>query len=154
LAITAESVQTSNVRSAMEFAMRARHRRDDLASIPLFRDVPSRQRRALTQGAVRLDVAAGYTLFDEDSEGHEFVAVLEGQVEVRRDGELVALLGAGEYLGEAALLTHEGRNASATARTRATIVCIGQSDFAAVIERWPSIAEAIRVTAGERREGA
>ena len=124
--------------------------RDDLASIPLFRHVPRRRRRALVRGAVRLDVPAGHVLFDEDSEGHEFVAVLGGEVEVRRDGVVVAELSAGDYLGEGAVLTRTHRNASAVARTDATIVCIGASDFEDVEARWPAVAEEIRATASQR----
>jgi CRP-like cAMP-binding protein len=132
--------------------MRARHRRDDLASIPLFDGVPRRERRALSQGAVRLDLPEGYRLFAHGSEGHEFVAVLDGHVEVHRNGDVVAVLGAGEYLGEAALMTREHRNAGATARTKATVVCIGPSDFRDLVSRHPVIAEAIRTTAAHRRQ--
>ena len=101
-------------------------------------------------GAVRLEVPAGHVLFDEDSEGHEFVAVLGGEVEVRRDGAVVAELSAGDYLGEGAVLTRTHRNASAVARTDATIVCIGASDFEDVEARWPAVAEEIRATASQR----
>jgi CRP-like cAMP-binding protein len=133
--------------------MPARDRHDELAQVPLFRDVPRRQRRALSRQAVRLEVPTGYPLFEEGSEGHEFVAVLAGQVEVRRDGATVAVLGAGDYLGEAALMTHEHRNAAAVARTDADILCIGQSDFADLITRFPAIADEIRTTSEQRREG-
>src|SRR6478735_589728 len=104
--------------------------RDDLASIPLFRHVPRRRRRAIARGAVRLEVPAGHVLFDEDSEGHELVAVL---------------------VGEGAVLTRTHRNASAIARTDATIVCIGASDFEDVEARWPAVAEEIRATVSQRQ---
>jgi CRP/FNR family transcriptional regulator, cyclic AMP receptor protein len=131
--------------------MPTRDRHDDLAQVPLFRDIPRRRRRALSRQAIRLEVPTGSALFEENSEGHEFVAVLGGQVEVRRDGATVAVLGPGDYLGEAALMTHEHRNASAVARTDAEILCIGQSDFAELVARWPSIAEEIRTTSEQRR---
>ena len=131
-----------------------RHSRDDLAQIPLFRHLSRRRRRALARGAVRLDLPAGYVLFDEGSEGHEFVAVLGGEIEVRRDGEVVAALTAGDYLGEAALVTRTRRNASAVTRTDATIVCIGAADVADVASRAPAVAEEIRVTAARRQTPA
>jgi CRP-like cAMP-binding protein len=131
--------------------MSPRDRHDDLAQVPLFRDVPRRRQRALCRQGVHLEVPAGYVLFNEDSEGHEFVAVLEGQVEVRRDGEAVAVLRRGDYFGEAALMTREHRNASAVTRTDTEILCIGESDFADLVNRWPAIAEEIRA-ASERRQ--
>jgi CRP-like cAMP-binding protein len=130
--------------------MSPRDRHDDLAQVPLFRDPPRRRQRALCRQAVRLEVPAGYVLFNEDSEGHEFVAVLEGQVEVRRNSDVVAVLGPGEYLDEGALVTREHRNASAVARTDAEILCIGQSDFADLLARSPEIAEEIRATSARR----
>jgi CRP-like cAMP-binding protein len=130
--------------------MPAHDRQDDLAQVPLFRDVPRRRRRALSRQAVRLEVPTGYDLFEEGSEGHEFVAVLGGQVEVRRDGATIAVLGPGDYLGEAALMTHEHRNAAAVARTPADILCIGQSDFADLIAHFPAIADEIRATSEQR----
>jgi CRP-like cAMP-binding protein len=132
--------------------MPAGDRRDDLAQVPLFRDVPRRRRRALNRQAVRLTVPAGHALFDDDSEGHEFVALLGGHVEVRRDGATVAVLARGDYLGEAALMTREHRNASAVARTDAEILCIGESDFADLISHFPAIADEIRATSEQRRE--
>jgi len=124
---------------------------DDLASIPLFRHVPRRRRRALARRAVRLEMPAGHVLFDEDSEGHEFVVVLGGEVEVRRADDVVAVLAAGDCLGEGAVMTRTHRNASAVARTKATIVCIGAADFEDVEARWPEVAEEIRATAAQRQ---
>jgi CRP-like cAMP-binding protein len=137
----------------MECAM-ALHRRDDLATVPLFRHLSRRRRRALSRGAVRLELPAGDVLFDEGSEGHEFVAVLSGEVEVTRVGHEVAVLGEGEYLGEAALTTRTHRNATAIARTDATIVCIGPADFDAVRARSAEIDAELRATAARRQAGS
>ena len=126
--------------------------RDDLEKVPLFRDLSRRQRQALSRGAVRVPVPAGCVLFNEDSEGHELVVVLEGAVEVRRDGVQIAELGPGDYFGEVALVKHARRNATAVARSEGTIiVCIGQEEFAGVVKRFPEIAKLVKETSDARQ---
>jgi CRP/FNR family cyclic AMP-dependent transcriptional regulator len=124
--------------------------RDDLAQVPLFADLSRRQRQALSRGAVRLEVPEHYTLFAEDGEGHEFVVVLDGTVDVLRGDTVVATLGKGDYFGEVALVDHTHRNASAVARTTATVICIGQDEFSDLVSRFPRIARAVHETSANR----
>lgn len=134
-------------------------RYDDLARFPLFVDLPRDRRSALARPAVRIELSQGDQLFEEGSEGHEFVAVIEGRVVVRHGDVRVATLEAGDYLGEAALVDHAHRNATAEADCDETvIVCVGQDEFKALVDEFPHVAEAIRATASarapERQDGA
>jgi CRP-like cAMP-binding protein len=113
------------------------HHRDYLDGVPLFDGLSRRQRRKLSRGAVKVEVDAGQTLFDEGSEGHELVVLLSGSVDVLRDGVHIATLGPGTSVGESALLTREHRNASVVARTDTEIVCLGQDDVDALASRSP-----------------
>jgi CRP-like cAMP-binding protein len=127
-------------------------RYDDLGHCALFAAVPAARRDELARGAVRIELADGEVLFDEGSEGHEFVLVVQGRVVVAHDGADVAKLGQGEYLGEAALLDHAHRNATARADCDDTvIICIGQAEFKAVVDQFPQIGEEVRRTAEARR---
>jgi len=126
-------------------------RYEDLEHCTLFNGVPANRRDALARGAVRVELGAGELLFDEGSEGHEFVLVVEGRVVVRRGDAVVATLGDGDYLGEAALLDHARRNASASADCDGTvIVCIGQAEFQTLVDEFPSVGAAIHHTDDER----
>jgi CRP-like cAMP-binding protein len=130
-------------------------RYEDLERCALFAGVPAKRRDALARGAVRIELGAGELLFDEGSEGHEFVLVVKGRVVVRHGDETVATLGEDDYLGEAALLDHARRNATARADCDDTvIVCIGQDEFQALVDEFPSIGEAIRHTDDARTVGS
>jgi len=126
-------------------------RYEDLEHCALFAGVPAKRRDELARGAVRVELGAGELLFDEGSEGHEFVLVVKGRVVVRRGDETVAVLGEDEYLGEAALLDHARRNATARADCDDTvIVCIGQDEFKALVDEFPSIGAVIHHTDDSR----
>ena len=43
---------------------------------------------------------------------HEFFVILDGEVEVPKDGEHLADLGPGDFFGEIALIEHDRRTAS------------------------------------------
>jgi CRP-like cAMP-binding protein len=86
----------------------------------------------------------------EGGAGHEFVVVLEGDVEVRQGDDVIATCGAGEYFGEISLIEHRPRTATVVATSPAVLDVIGQRDFAELLAEEPAIAEQIRATAAQR----
>jgi CRP-like cAMP-binding protein len=70
----------------------------------------------LLQEVTLREAAAGETLFEEGAPTTGVAAVLEGQVEVRRNGRTLAMLGPGSVLGELSLfLPAASRTATAVA---------------------------------------
>ena len=65
--------------------------------------------------------AAGATLVEEGSSGHEFYLILEGRATVRKGTRKIATLGPGQYFGELAVLDPAPRNASVVAESLSTI---------------------------------
>jgi CRP-like cAMP-binding protein len=121
-----------------------------LARVPLFRDLSKRHLRQVRSLATTVDVAPGRVLTREGGTGHEFIIVLEGEVEVRQDDEVVATCRAGDYVGEIALLEHRPRTATVVATSPAVLDVIGQREFADLLAEEPQIAEQIRATAAQR----
>jgi len=76
-----------------------------------------------------VSVSSGTELAWEGSRPSQLVLILEGEVEVVRDGEVIALLGPGSVLGEITTLgvTRE-QIASATMRTAGRVAAAGPSD--------------------------
>jgi CRP-like cAMP-binding protein len=121
-----------------------------LAQVPLFAELPQHQRSVIAQLAKRVEVPAGGLLTREGDEGHEFMMVLEGELDVRHGDRLVATLRPGSFLGEIALLDHRPRTATVTATTPAVVEVIGRSGFALALAQAPELSEQLLAVMARR----
>ena len=117
----------------------ARHD-DTLRQIPLFSDFDRNELEHIHKVATELQLSADRVLIHEGSMGHEMLVVLEGTLEVTREGEHVADIGPGGFVGELALLCHRPRNASVRAKTDARVIHIDGRGFTALLEDVPHLA--------------
>jgi CRP/FNR family transcriptional regulator, cyclic AMP receptor protein len=123
---------------------------DEITAVRLFRSVPRSRRAELARLADRITVPAGTVLARQDALAHEFFAIVEGLVEVSRDGEVVALLGAGDFFGEIALIGNPYRTATAVAVSDVDLVVIARREFRSMLTRFPEIAMTILAKATRR----
>jgi CRP-like cAMP-binding protein len=121
-----------------------------LARVPLFKDLSKKHLEKIASLATRIDGQAGKTLTREGEPGHEFIIVLDGEVEVRHGDEVITTRGAGDYIGEISLLEQRPRTATVVAKTPVIIEVIGQREFSTLLADEPEIAESIKATADER----
>lgn len=121
-----------------------------LKRAPLFSDCSKSELAALATTADELDLREGAVLTREGSSGREFFVLIEGTVRVTRSGRKIAELGAGDWLGEIALLTSSPRTATATATTPVRILVVTDRAFKRVVEQMPSIALKVLASVGER----
>ena len=77
---------------------------------------------------------AGDVIIRQGDAGEEFFLISDGTVEVMREGHDVASLGAGDFFGEASLITGEPRNATVVAKDNLDTYVLGEADFRAAIE--------------------
>jgi len=113
---------------------------DHLREVPLFSRLSNHDLDHLAAVATELNVDAGKVLLKEGSTALEMFVVLEGELEVTRDGEHVADLGPGAFAGELALLAHTPRTSTVTAKTKTTIIHIDGRAFTPLLEEAPQIA--------------
>ena len=97
-----------------------------------------------------IDVSAGRELIRQGEPGGEFMVVLDGEAEVRRDGRVIAVRGSGSFFGETALLLDRPRNASVVAKTDMTIEVISRSDFRRLLEEYPDLHRPLLKATAER----
>lgn len=114
-----------------------------LARVPLFAALPKEPRRVIAELATRVEAPAGEVLTRQGEEGREFIILLDGEVEVTRDGELIATLGPGSHFGEIALIAHGPRTATVTATTPVTVETIGRSGFSLALAEVPGLSDAL-----------
>ena len=122
----------------------------DLQSIPLFEALPRDARGVIAQHADEIDVDEGTELVRQGEWAYEFFVIREGSAEVRRDGEHVADLGPGDFLGEMGIVSKATRNATVTATTDSRVIVMTEQDFRSMSRSNPDIAGRIQAAVEER----
>ncbi len=113
---------------------------DHLTPVPLFAGLNEDELDAVAYAATQLDYKAGKVLMRQGELAHEMFIVLEGTLEVTRDGEHIADIGAGGFAGELALVTNHHRNSTVAAKTDVSVLHIDGREFSSVLEAAPLIA--------------
>lgn len=121
-----------------------------LKRVPLFAGCSKKELESLAAIADELDLGQGATLTREGQPGREFFVLVEGTVQVTRGAETVGELGAGDWLGEIALLTKAPRTATVKATSPLRVLVVTDRAFRQVVEATPSIAVKMLERLGER----
>jgi CRP-like cAMP-binding protein len=121
-----------------------------LRSIPLFDSLPSQARSAIAQHADQLDVPEGTELARQGDFAYEFFVIEEGSAEVLRDGDPIAELGPGDFLGEMGIVGKVVRNATVRTTSPARVIVMTEQDFRSMARANPDVAGRIE-TAVEQR---
>ena len=127
---------------------------DLLKEVPLFARCSKADLRQIATLADEIDVDEGRTLIREGAYGQEFFVVVDGSLRVSRKGKRVADLGAGDVVGEIALVADVPRTATVTASTPAHVLVLTDRGFRDLLAQSPSIATSILQTLGERLHSA
>jgi CRP-like cAMP-binding protein len=121
-----------------------------LATVPWLEGLTRRQLQLVSQTTTRLEVPSGHVLAREGRPGYEFMALLDGTVEVRHAGRVVATRGRCDYVGEIALLTGYPRTATVVATTPVVVDVVGKREFLALVAEIPQLAERFYATMPRR----
>jgi CRP-like cAMP-binding protein len=116
----------------------------------LFSSLSKKEIRQISQLATPLEQPAGAVLVKEGKVGHEFIIVLEGEIEIRKGDQVIATRGPGSYIGEIALIDHRPRTATVVATTPVSIEVIGQREFAELLVDVPELSQQILATVAAR----
>ncbi|MDG2025814.1 MAG: cyclic nucleotide-binding domain-containing protein [Acidimicrobiales bacterium] len=122
-----------------------------LKNVPLFSQTTARQRKNIARIGKTVTWSAGSTPIEQGSEAVAFFLILDGRVEVVRDGTTVAQLGPGHFVGEIALLTGDLRTADANALSDSTVFALGRSAFSRAIKADPAMALVLLSALDERQ---
>jgi CRP-like cAMP-binding protein len=133
---------------------------ESLRAVPLFAELSDRDLRQLAQSMHEKSYAAGQEVVTEGEGGIGFFVILEGSAHASVGGQQQAVLRAGDYFGEIALLDGELRSASITADEG--LRCAGMTawHFRPFVKDHPDVAWALlkvlarRLRAAEARRGA
>lgn len=135
--------------------IRSRTRRDPLGTLPLFAPASDAMVARAASLLTGVTVPAGTVLLREGHPGRQFVLVQEGMVRVTRgtgpETEELAVLGAGQYVGEMSLLEGGLAAATVTTLTEVTAYVASAQEFATLLADLPELRDGVTRTAAQRR---
>ena len=124
---------------------------DALAKAPLFRNLSRSDLVALARVTEDLEFEEGKVLAREGDIGHEFFVIVDGEVDVAKDGTVVRKLGAGDFFGEIALIWESPRRtATVTAAEHVRLFVLTRQAFRGLIDHHPDIEEKVLEALEER----
>lgn len=122
----------------------------NLRSLALFESLPDSARRTIAQHADDIDVREGTELARQGEFAYEFFVIQEGSAEVRRDGEPIAELGPGDFLGEMGIVGKVVRNATVVTTSPSRVIVMTEQNFRSMARSNPDIAARIEAAVEER----
>ena len=124
-----------------------------LRKVPLFQSLSKRDLDQVARIAEEVQSPPGEVLMRQGEPGRTFILVVDGSVRIERNGEVIAHRGAGEFLGELALLDGKGRSASVITEEPATLLVIHWGRFWPLLESVPGVQRKLLIgLAGRLRE--
>lgn len=95
-------------------------------------------------------VPAGAVIFHEGDAGDEMFGVIDGSVELRHGGRVVATIGPDDVFGEMALVDGSTRSATAVAADDVTLAVISKRHFLFMVHETPMFALQVMSSMAER----
>lgn len=124
---------------------------DALKRAPLFQHLSRNELVELAKVTEDLEVEQGKVLAREGDIGSEFFVIVDGEVEVTKDGSDVRRLGPGEFFGEIALIWDSPRRtATVTAATPLRFFVLTRQAFRSLIDHHPDIERSVLEALEER----
>ncbi len=121
-----------------------------LRSLPLFAPLPAPTLESLARALEPISLPAGAEVIREGERGDRFYVIADGELDVVRDGRIVATRRRGDGFGEIALMYDVPRTATVTAGTDSTLYALDRDSFLVAVTGQASSQREARDLAGAR----
>lgn len=121
-----------------------------ISQVPLFARCSKHELEEIAKAADEIDLPEGKELTREGDRGREFFVLIEGAADVTKDGQVIRRLGAGDFLGEIALISREPRTATVTTTAPTEALVITDQAFAALMAHMPEVQQKVLETLADR----
>jgi CRP-like cAMP-binding protein len=112
---------------------------DLLGKVPLFDSLSKRQLGQIAKRADSMSMQPGQVLARENKVGREFFFIVEGIVQIKKDGKLVNRLSGGDFFGEISLIDGYPRMATVEAETDGALMVIDGKSFRQLLDTVPGL---------------
>ena len=110
-----------------------------LRRVPLFGHCSKRELQEVAKLADEIDLREGKEMTRQGQRGREFFVLLEGTVDVIKNGRRINTLGPGDFFGEIALVSDIPRTATVTATSPIRTLVITDRSFRRLLENLPQM---------------
>ena len=93
---------------------------------------------------------ANWSLIWEKTPADKAYLIVDGEVSVRKGGQEVARLGAGDVIGEMAIVNHKLRSASVVSLTPLEVIHFTRESLQSLLDEVPAFGQALRETTADR----
>ena len=114
-----------------------------LTQVPMLAACTEEQIAEVRQLAEPRALDPGIEIVRQGDPAEEFFVLGSGEAVVRRDGDDVAQLAAGDFFGELALFDDAPRNASVVAESGVTVLAISRTAFRTLLADLPGFRDAV-----------
>ncbi|MFL6108391.1 MAG: Crp/Fnr family transcriptional regulator [Marmoricola sp.] len=123
---------------------------EQLAKLSRFSGFSDDEIRLVVEKATYLTVPEGWAMMAENTPADKAYLILSGEVSVRRHGQEVARVGAGDLVGEMALVNHKLRSATVVSETPLEALHFTAQTVADLNAQIPHFSEALTGATEER----
>lgn len=135
------------------FQLHRDHKIEWLASLPWWQDLDRENLAQLAAAGDRVQIPAGQQFMRDGEMGREAAIIIDGEVEVVRDGDVIARLGPGEVVGELSLLHGDHRNADVRTTVTTEAMVFSVTGLRRVLAAVAPVREQILASARARVDG-
>lgn len=114
-----------------------------LKDVPLFESLTNHQLAEVARLAERVDYPSGHVLFNQGDPPDFLYLVRKGKVRIVSAGQEISRLGAGECVGEMAVLAGTERSAAIETLEPCQFLRFDGDDFLALLDTYPEIQRAL-----------
>jgi CRP/FNR family transcriptional regulator, cyclic AMP receptor protein len=122
----------------------------ELARVGPFSACTKQELSAVAQSCTGLEVKEGFVLTKQGVPGQQCFVIASGQADVLIDGQQVATVGPGDFVGETALLDTGPRTATVVATTPMRLWVMNPREFNSVLDASTTISRKLLVSLAER----
>jgi CRP/FNR family transcriptional regulator/CRP/FNR family cyclic AMP-dependent transcriptional regulator len=108
-----------------------------LGSVPFFSGLNAKQLKMVVETGRELSYNQGDTIVEEGKMGVGFYMIIDGKVEVRKGGKVLATLSKGQFFGEMSLIDEKPRSADVVAVQPTKCFTLSTWVFSALIKEHP-----------------
>jgi CRP-like cAMP-binding protein len=120
-------------------ALRKDAKIDLIKQVPLFAQCSRKELAEVASIADEIDLPAGKELIREGGRGREFFVLLDGTVDVHKNGRRIRELTTGDFFGEIALVSDAPRTATVTTSSPVRALVVTDRSFRTLLRHTPSI---------------